>query len=295
MKNIICGVLAVFFAVAVTPAGYKVSMVDSGTSGVYGSTQYPRGSVAAALAEIDAALVNGQYNRALMNVRNLKPQTIGFMLDGGSDPVQQPQPTPTPTPTPTPSPAPAPTPSPSPSPAPNPTPTPTPTPAPTPSQTPTPAPTPAPTPVPPQPAPVEAYSRDRFTELSREIDVLVQHYSTIADLWKTNQADCKAQFKAHVDATVAWAAKYSLFFAKPEWQPLVKVFYDDVISSWSGITKPIRIRRIGSGIQGPNTSEIYDKLVGALGIIAGSLNGAYQKDIADLQKKILQGRDKYAV
>lgn len=81
-------------------------------------------------------------------------------------------------------------------------------------------------------------------------NAVVAPYDQIADLWSSQPSVCAAQYKAQLDVTVAWAYKYALFFAQPEWQALANKFYSNVIDSWSGCQKPIRIRRIGSGIQG---------------------------------------------
>lgn len=147
----------------------------------------------------------------------------------------------------------------------------------------------------PTQVPFQPFSQSQLDALVTDMNnAVVAPYDQIADLWSSQPSVCAAQYKAQLDVTVAWAYKYALFFAQPEWQALANKFYNNVIDSWSGCQKPIRIRRIGSGIQGRDYRQYYDQLIAALESMKRSLSGVHQQDIAALQAKVQGARDKYA-
>ncbi len=325
---------ALAFFGSMQAAGYKAAMVDS-TSGVVGRAfSAPAGSVARVLQDIDAALVSGQYNRALMLERALAPQTVGMMLPQGSQlaspsvqaapaandassqqqqssastqaAAQTPAITSAATSTTTSTTTPAASTSSSSgsvsdssSPSPQAS-TPSSTTSTTSSSSTSSAPaqassTPTQTQTAPTQVPFQPFSQSQLDALVTDMNnAVVAPYDQIADLWSSQPSACAAQYKAQLDVTVAWAYKYALFFAQPEWQALANKFYNNVIDSWSGCQKPIRIRRIGSGIQGRDYRQYYDQLIAALESMKRSLSGVHQQDIAALQAKVQGARDKYA-
>lgn len=275
--------LLCFMNCMVYTAAYRKVSVDS-PGGVDVAANMPAGSVAARLNEIELALLNGQYDRSLMLVRRVKPLTLGMMLPaapGTTPPATPPANTPSAVTPPTTPPAT----------------TPPATTSDTPPATPptTPPATPSAADTRPQP---EAFSTARLDALKKEIDdSLALPFDSIDDVWARDKAGCVAQYKQHLDKTVAWVYKYSLYFEKSEWVPLANYFYEKIIDSMWGVTNPLKIRRGGKGIQGALYKDIYDLLSndrdGFLKSMKDNLK-VHQADITNLQKKIADAKIKFA-
>lgn len=232
-------------------AAYRADMSGSGSA--------TPGTVAAALKPVESALVNGQYNRALMLVRNVASQTAAVAMPVGAS-------APDPTPTPTPSPAPV-----------------TPDPV-TPAPVTPPSPAADAAPIAPTPTDVasvvlayQAYpgalqeGKSLFDRLKIEIDTrLVPPFNTIDNVWDSNPADCVAQYTAHIDLCKQWVAHYQQLFASTDWQPLGNYFYDKILKNTAYIgtsvlfLNPLKVTVMGSGIHGTAYAAVYDNACNVL-------------------------------
>lgn len=310
-KNMSVGLIFFTWTSVVFSAGSRVVMVDR--LQVRSGSNTPRGTVAYAVEEVEQALLNQQYNRALMLTRALKPQTFGFMLgaenmaSSASIPAAESVSTPASTPASVPAPVQPSTPvsaqeSPS-----------TGVVAPAPAAVVNPAPSSAvsssqaitfvahsaildasaePDKVQkPLQFSIESYSDARFAALVQEMRaLLIVPIEQIAALWRTKPAECVQRYRVHIVRIAHWSHMYAKFLSSQEWRSLAEKFYKDLIEyTWSGsdgITKPIRITRMGSGIQGRANANIYGILNDQLQVCKESLGSFKNKEISDLQKRV---------